>query len=133
MSTDTSTGISMQLTPLVYTYSTHLQTIPNPPETFLMRDLPETLQGGLFDRLRENDIIERVEKDTDAGVYRWRLNPTVADALDRFEKPAEPGTRVTPCCGYRGFSNLRNGGFECGLCKQEFDDFDVVEEVVDAE
>jgi hypothetical protein len=133
MSTDATKQAGLgRITPLVDTYSAHLQAIPAPPETFLKRDLPPETQE-LFDRLRENDVITRQGKDPDANVYRWRLDARVAAAADRFDDPPAPGTRVTPCCHYKGFANLRDGGFECGLCGEEFDDFHIVEEVADGE
>ena len=123
-------GLDRVRAPFVATYARHLEQIPEPPETFIQRELPPEVRD-LFDRLRENDLIHRVEFDTDEQVHRWRLDESVANALDRIAKPPSPGTRVTPCCAYRGFSNLRDGGFCCGLCDEEFDDFHVVEEVSD--
>ena len=129
--THTASGLDRGRAPFVATYARHLQEIPEPPETFIQRELPPEARE-LFDRLRANDLIHRVEYDTDEDVHRWRLDENVANALDRVAKPLSPGTRVTPCCAYRGFSNVRDGGFRCGFCDEEFDDFHVVEEAADA-
>ena len=124
---DTTSGLGRGRGAFVASYARHLQEIPNPPETFIQRELPPQVQN-LFDRLWANDFIHRVEYDTDEEVHRWRLDERVADAVERIGTSPTPGTRVTPCCAYRGFSNVRDGGFRCGFCDEEFDDFHIVEE-----
>jgi len=129
---DTSTGVGRHRGGFIAAHARRLEQIPEPPETFLQRELPSEARD-IFARLRENDFVHRVEYDQDEEVYRWRLDTRVAAALDQITTTPQPGTRVTPCCGYRGFSNLRDGGFECGFCGEEFDDFHVVGEVADDE
>jgi hypothetical protein len=124
-------GLHRSTTQLVCSYLRRVQLIPGPEETFLQRDLPPETRE-MFDRFRENELFEQVEYDEDAEAHRWRLRPAVHDAIQRFSSPRQAGGRVSPCCHFEGFANLRDGGFECGLCGDEFDDFAVVEEVADA-
>ena len=125
-------GLHRTTTQLVRSYLRRVESIPGPEETFIKRDLPPEA-AEMFDRFRENSMFHRVEYDEDAEAYRWQLRPAVDDARQRFSTTEEHGDRVTPCCLYRGFSNLRHGGFECGCCGEEFDDFTIVEEAADGE
>jgi len=128
VSTDkTTSGAGRRGGQFVATHARQLKPLPEPPETFLKRDLPERTQA-LFDRLTANDYLDRVGTDEAGEVYRWRVPRPLYDAIQRFADSPSPGQRVSPCCRYRGFSNLRDGGFECGLCGGEFDDFHIVEE-----
>lgn len=129
---DTTTGLGRRRGGFVASYARHLQQIPEPPETFIKRELPPEVQE-LFDRLCANDVIHRVEYDRDVQVHRWRLDERVVDSLDQITTSPTPGSRVTPCCHYSGFENPRDGGYRCGFCGGEFDEFHVVEEVIDDE
>lgn len=53
-----------------------------------------------------------------SDTWTWRVNPTTQDVLERLDH--EPSGPTTPCCGYDGFKNLRDGEFECVICGDEF-------------
>lgn len=86
-------------------------------EEFSHYDLPEHLRAE-FAKLRENRIIVHGTKLPNKH-WTWRINPTARGCLERLDH--DPSGPLTPCCGYDGFKNLREGGFECVICGDEFD------------
>lgn len=111
-----------------------LATLPEPPETFMKRDLSPGVQD-LFEKLASGEFLEQVERndspETPRDAYRWRVREHVYKAIQHYHEPLPKGVNLTPCCFHTGFSNLRDGDFECQLCKQEFSEFVTVEEDAD--
>ncbi len=107
-----------------------LSVLPEPPETFMKRDLPPET-ADLFEKLAEKELIEQTGRNDSAEMprdaYRWRVKAPVSR---RIQKHADPptGTPLTPCCLHTGFSNLRDGDFECRLCNGEFSEFTTITE-----
>ena len=80
------------------------------------------LSKSVFRRAQQCNAIERV----DPGSREWRLTDAAQRRVKRYKamsKEYAAGTVVCPHCGHHGFKNLRDGGYECSVCEQEFEEF----------
>lgn len=88
-------------------------------EEFEYRDLPEHLRDR-FDKLVTTRVLEHGTKDVNNHQWSWQVNPKVLAYLDRYIDDVPSGP-LTPCHLYHGFTNLRDGGFKCAVCGEEFE------------
>lgn len=80
------------------------------------------ISSSVFRRARICGAIERVDSES----REWRLTDAARRRVKRYKELSHEypeGTKVCPHCGHHGFSNLRNGGYECSVCEKEFEDF----------
>lgn len=89
--------------------------LPEPDETYLVRDLPPEVER-VFRRFREHGVIKRV---TGAGVTgEYRTDPAAYKHARNLE-----ARRSTLPCGHGGIKNLRGDGYSCGepSCDARYD------------
>lgn len=83
------------------------------------------ISSSAFRRASQCGAIERVEPNS----TEWRLTEPARKRIRYYkelEREYPAGTKLCPHCGHHGFSNLRDGGYECTLCEKEFVEFDEV-------
>lgn len=121
-----TTTTDTQLSHYVRAHARRLAQLPTDTE-FVIQDLPEVCQAQ-FDRLRSVGVIESTGWEPGRDRREWTVPPRVEHLIETMtERDTQTGP-VTPCCGYRGWVNRRDGDFECKLCGDEFAAFAEVDD-----
>ena len=90
----------------------------NPEDVFRRNDLPKFLRHA-FDGMKNNEIVQQVQRDPDAPRGTIRYIWTIDERAYRWISSYEPSSLEMPC-GHHGIVNLGGGKYQC--CSSWCDD-----------
>lgn len=102
---------SARVTSVAKHYAALIVELPEPPETFMARDVPGLTRDDVM-ALSSREILIR-ETGYANDLNEWSVRPIAYDAARKFLRDSE----VFDCCGSTGFTN-GGDGFYCSDCGQ---------------